>query len=994
MVTFKFKTPARVLNNRAQMFCYSFVVGVALTVLFFPEFRTGRVLPLSLMGTLFFGLAFFYKRLILLFLGLSAICFGSANFYRVTDTTAPSHISNYYSASFFEPAIVRGTIIHDTDVRERFTNIDIKPEEVIINPEKDKTVVVLKGKTGYMRVKIYPTVGKYYESITYGDRVEIHTPIMPPRALSNPAGFDFARYLKARNIWATGRPIRSPELIKFLGKGSTSWIVDFSLNVKMRLLASLKRTMTFPESAFLGGVELGLRSGVPESVKYQFQATGVAHVLAVSGLHVGFVHLLLVTFCSAFRVPKKATWFVVVFGLIVFTIITGASPATKRAALMSSIGQFIYTFGGFGFRGSSALTIPIAAFILLIPDPLVISEASFILSFAAVWSLVSLSDSVNDIFVRNEFTRGFIFFPAFFVLVLFTILSFVSIATEIRLVREILPFFASEHFLMKNYLPDWRIMTLLLYLTGVGIFFGFKKRTGQDLIYEIYYGRFGWWKGFCIFTVAQLAIQIGMMIPLSSYYFYRFPIAGIYANFFAIPLIGYIVQVSLISGLLDMFCSGIGLPFFGQQLAFLINAGNWPLAQMFLGMAKSWSGYIPYGYMTSFTTSQMTWYYVGVFLFGFWKFFSKWGKVVYGYVVERKALRWSAVFLGAGLLTVASYQKIAQRKEMKIVFFDVGYGNSLLLQSPGGKAFLIDGGRKEFFDFSSTTLIPTLSKAKISRIEAVVVTAPLEVCMGGLLGILSDYPVDKVYSSLDEKVFTSDLTYHEFLEKMEDPQYVRMPISRKTQASYLLYYDFLRILKRNKLDYHRPVSGDVLCEEIHGDKKFQIRVLSPTPGSQTGLDDPLRNNSIVLKVTYGKTSVLLAQQLGMAGEWRLIDRWGDELKSDVLLVPSNGNPQASTDEFLSVVAPKDTVVQYGFLSKYSRDSEFFYGPVMNQTLKRYESRGIRWFRTDMMGAVTLHSDGETYRMETILGENRTLEEEKRGADRMPASENESILVAL
>ena len=197
--------------------------------------------------------------------------------------------------------------------------------------------------------------------------MEVVSSLLAPRAKSNPGGFDYGGYLRARNIYGMTLPVKKAADIRVIGTGETNPLIKMSLTLKKKMTAVLRKTMPYPESAFLGGVTLGLRGGVPDEVKKQFQATGVAHVLAVSGLHVGFVAVLLLAISRVFGLPRKLTFIFVVFGLTVFAIITGASPATLRAVLMFSIGQFLFV-RGFGIRRATVYTIPMSAFIILLPD--------------------------------------------------------------------------------------------------------------------------------------------------------------------------------------------------------------------------------------------------------------------------------------------------------------------------------------------------------------------------------------------------------------------------------------------------------------------------------------------------------------------------------------------------------------------------------------------------------------------------------------------------
>lgn len=412
---------------------------------------------------------------------------------------------------------------------------------------KPESPIKLTGKTGYVRIKIYPTIGEeMYGSLSYGQRIEVDSALLPVKRKTNPSGFDYGRYLLARNIYAMPLPIRKSENIRVLGEEGMNPLIALSLKLKKKMTAVIRETMPYPESAFLGGVTLGLRGGVPDKIKREFQATGVAHVLAVSGLHVGFVAVLLVMVSSLFNLSKKFTFALCTFGLIVFAIITGASPATIRSVLMFSIGQFFHSFAGLGLRSSTVMTIPVAASIILLFDPLLLPDGSFVLSFMAVWSLAHLSRPVENFFRFNTLTRGFVFFPYFFLLVSLTAVSLFGIAGEIEFLWGVSGIFKKIP-QMSKWLPNYLKLIGGGYVIGVLIYFLFKRVKKIDLIESVYCGRGAFLRGMMIFTCAQLAILIGMMWPLSSVYFQRFPISGSFANFLAIPLIGFIVQYGLIA---------------------------------------------------------------------------------------------------------------------------------------------------------------------------------------------------------------------------------------------------------------------------------------------------------------------------------------------------------------------------------------------------------------------------------------------------------------
>ena len=111
-------------------------------------------------------------------------------------------------------------------------------------------------------------------------------------------------------------------------------------------------------------------------------------------------------------------------------------------------------------------------------------------------------------------------------------------------------------------------------------------------------------QGISTFLAAQFGIQVGMMIPLSAYYFARWPFAGAYANLIAIPLIGVVVQLAAIGGLLGT------IPVVGLALALLLGAANWLASSLFMWIAHASAGAFPYPFVHRPSPAWLLVYYV------------------------------------------------------------------------------------------------------------------------------------------------------------------------------------------------------------------------------------------------------------------------------------------------------------------------------------------------------------------------------------------------
>ncbi|MEW6556357.1 MAG: ComEC/Rec2 family competence protein [Elusimicrobiota bacterium] len=943
------------MTKKLTIFCYAFVAGVAAAMILHPAtipITTQTILWTfsGVCGVLY--ILFKKTKYTTLFLILTPAFFAAANYYKKIDISGRNHISQFVDTNFFDRTILTGTVVREPDARDFHTKLTVKPE-LIEKPSKSgwgiiKSSTTFTGKTGYVLVSIYPAVGDFYYNVEYGDRIKVDAALLPPSVLKNPAGFDYGRYLKARNVYAV-MYVKNPEYIQYLGKGESGWLTQFALKLKRRFLLTIRKTMPYPYSAFLGGVSLGSRGGVPDKVKYEFRATGVAHVLAVSGLHVGFVHILLLMLCRVFKVPKKPTWFVVVFGLLIFTIITGASPATRRAALMSSIGQFAYTFGGFGMRMSTVITIPVAAFIILFFDPLMLPDGSFVLSFMAVWSLAHISRPVED--VCRFLMRGW----SFLVILLWILLSTGLAVTN------------PDIFVNKNFLSGFLIL-LGLSVVGTKILnnkYPLKNFDFQSLP-----------KPFVVFTYSQIAIQIGMMWPLSAVYFKQFPIAGVYANYIAIPLIGYIVQLGLIADLFELVFSAVGLSALGLKIAFLINSTNYLCSKLFMDMAHFFAVRFPYPFVEIPTPIELVLYYIAVLIFVMYKpvFYLLEGayyqlkdilsvpelrkKICYGLVV-------SAV-IGLVIYFNFSISPIGLIEKLQVTFFDATFGSSVIIQTPQGKNILIDGGTGGGnWNFGTSTILPTFSKYKIRKLDRLILTSLETGHIGGLPAVIEKTPIAEIWSVLDPQKSSLENTYSEFLSAVGDWKLQLAPFNKKTSQFYTDYYEFLKTICKNSnknlpQKHFHASAGKIIYQE----QNLKLFALWPPATGFQSADDITSNNSVVLRLVYGKISFLFTSNIKRDAEWALIDAASDTLKSTVLLVPSHGDKYASTNEFIRAVSPELVILQFGYLKGSS-----FYESELTPTLKRYAVciSSSNFCRTDTSGSVVAITDGEKYNFTTKLG---------------------------
>lgn len=236
--------------------------------------------------------------------------------------------------------------------------------------------------------------------LKYGDRIQVRTRVKLPQRSRNPGVFDYRTYLKRKGIYRRGW-IKSAKDITLL---------DSSLSLKSRVFDFRNRIFDFigddtPEKQFLATVLLGMREKLPYELKDSFIRAGTAHLLAISGLHVGvlasFFFLIfrsiwwLVPFRMYLRLtryvrPGKLAAVLSVPPLVGYTFLVGAGTPTVRALIM----VLAYLLAIVLERDRDLYNIlAMAASAIILWRPVSLREIDFLLSFVAVFFIIYVLDS-------------------------------------------------------------------------------------------------------------------------------------------------------------------------------------------------------------------------------------------------------------------------------------------------------------------------------------------------------------------------------------------------------------------------------------------------------------------------------------------------------------------------------------------------------------------------------------------------------------------------
>ncbi len=233
-------------------------------------------------------------------------------------------------------------------------------------------------------------------SLVPGDSLVIRTKLSRPYSFSNPGSFDYPQFLDAKNINIIGRISSTVHILKL--QTEQSWFLKLRYlpeNLRLSIREYLNKTLEPKEAGIYRALLLGDRSGLNKDTLEAFKASGVVHILAISGLHITLVtslfffiiywlirrsqYLLLHISC------KKVALLASIPPIWIYALLAGSQTPVMRSLIMVIIFIVAYCINR---HRSPFTTLSSAALFILLLNPASLFTVSFQLSFAAVAALI------------------------------------------------------------------------------------------------------------------------------------------------------------------------------------------------------------------------------------------------------------------------------------------------------------------------------------------------------------------------------------------------------------------------------------------------------------------------------------------------------------------------------------------------------------------------------------------------------------------------------
>lgn len=244
-------------------------------------------------------------------------------------------------------------------------------------------------------------------------------------------------------------------------------------------------------------------------------------------------------------------------------------------------------------------------------------------------------------------------------------------------------------------------------------------------------------------------------------------------------------------------------------------------------------------------------------------------------------------------------------------FLDVGQGDAILISLPDSTDILIDGGPDKKILEKLGENMPFFDK----KIEMMILTHPHADHVGGLVEVLRRYQVDQIY-------YTGALH--------TAPDYIAWLQEIKKQDIPMAIVD-----SELTLNFEDPLAS--------------LTFLYPRKSMQNKKFSNLNDSSMVVRFQYGSKRFLFMSDLETKGEQELMNAKAD-LKADVLKVGHHGSKSSSLETFLKKVAPKYAVIFAGVKNDFGHPHLI--------TIRRLEKLKYEILRTDLLGTITLETDGK------------------------------------
>jgi len=408
--------------------------------------------------------------------------------------------------------------------------------------------------------------------------------------------------------------------------------------------------------------------------------------------------------------------------------------------------------------------------------------------------------------------------------------------------------------------------------------------------------------------------------PLTAYHFNQFAIVGIVANAAVVPIMAFGATISgLVAAALSFVSESAARPVLLCG-ANALAAGNW-LAAWFVDWPMAWFRIftptileltIAYAFLALWLLAPLAVAITG-----------KRSHEKVPDIASPQGFGWRArcALALVAVLTIDAGGWIYDRffdPDLRVTFLSVGEGDGAIVRFPGSRVMVIDGGSSYGgFDAGERIVAPYLWSQKIMHVDYIALSHPDLDHFGGLDFIAMNFAPRAFWTT---GVRSLDVSYAHL---MEDLERARIPTVQVGEAAPVVSI------------------GGVALSSLNG---------------SADLARTQNNSSMVLRFSFGRSSLLFTGDVESAGERAMLESRRD-LHATILKVPHHGSATSSTPAFIAAVHPEAAVISDGYLNN-------FHFPA-DAVVERYVEAGAILMRTDLDGAVMVDATPDRMTVRTF-----------------------------
>lgn len=405
---------------------------------------------------------------------------------------------------------------------------------------------------------------------------------------------------------------------------------------------------------------------------------------------------------------------------------------------------------------------------------------------------------------------------------------------------------------------------------------------------------------------AQLAVA-----PLEAYYFQRLPLIAPLANLIAVPLAIIVLVLAFICFLfLFVFWYAV------IGISFWLNLSCWSLWHWisFCATLPGAAFQIP---------KPSIWVIAACYLaLLFWS--------LWPHLSSHSLLKWKFRLALVILIFIGFYPT----SKLRVIFLDVGQGDSAVIFFQGKKVAIIDGGK---IGINSSPLLKILKNEGIRKIDYLILTHPHIDHLEGLLAVMDEYPVRQVfYSKLDiqPRLFKVLLNKAKLKNVHIEPLWADKKLIINDEVYLVSFWPTFSNKKREEL---------------------------PHSNFNNYKNKAFNNSSLVLKLYHKKVSFLFTGDVEKEAQLEILAKSKKNLAATILKTPHHGSSNAYLPSFIAAVRPKVSIISVGMHNPYSHPAPDAVSGIYKLSNQLY--------RTDKNGAIIIESNGEQVTCKPMIGES-------------------------